>query len=266
MTPSEVSFLRRLVAGRPTDRRHDGVAARMSEVEGLGTVRGARVVYAEQDFTRAASILRSRGFELQAPAEAFARSQAPRGGSEKTGARRVTHGLVAVVPVGMGDALAATPGSFIAMPWTAALALPYEALLVSENLEPLMLLERYRWLENFFKGRPILAVFRGAPGMFGNEAATKLIAQDTRPTLAFFDFDPKGLSMAASLPRREALCLPPWHDLEAATRAARRDHLFSNSAHQCRAHLDHVPDSQIALAWQRLKALAVGLDQEGFPK
>lgn len=266
MTPNEVNFLRRLVAGRPPDRRLDGIAARLNEVEGLGTVRGARVVYAAHDYNRAASILRSRGFDLQAPSEPFARSQAPRGGSEKTGAQRVTHGLVAVVPVGMGDALAAAPGSFIAMQWTAALALPYEALLVSENLEPLMLLDRYSWLESFFMGRPILSVFRGAPGMFGNDAAAKLIAQDNRPTLAFFDFDPKGLSMAASLPRREALCLPAWEELEIATRAARRDNLFSNSVHQCRPHLDHVPDAQISVAWKRLKALAVGLDQEGFPK
>lgn len=266
MTPQDVSFLRRLVALRPTDRRNAGVAARMTEVEDLGTVRGARVVYKEQDYARASNILLSRGFDLQAPVEAFARSQAPRGGSEKTGALPVMHGLVAVVPVGMGHTLAVPTGSFVAMHWTDALALPYEALLVSENLEPLMLLHQYRWLESFCKGRSILTVFRGAPGMFGNEAAANLIAKDTRPTLAFFDFDPKGLSMAASLPRRESLCLPAWEDLEAATRRARRDHLFSNSVHQCRTHLDHVTDSQIAVAWGRLKALAIGLDQEGFPR
>lgn len=266
MNAAEVAFLRQFVANRPTHRPHVGVAARMADCEGLGLVRGARVVYQDRDYTSAANILLTRGFDLKAPDESFSRSQSPRGGSEKTGALPVTHGLVAVVAIGMVHALATPPGSFVAMKWTEALALPYQALLVCENLEPLMLLAKYRWLTSFFKQRPVLAVFRGAPGMFGNEAAANLIAADDRPTLAFFDFDPKGLSMAASLPRRESLCLPAWPDLQAAAQLARRDHLFSNSVFQCRPHLDRIDDPDIALAWSRLKVLAMGLDQEHFPQ
>ena len=266
MNPREVDFLRRLVAGRFAERRGEGVAARMAEQQGLGTVRGAKVLYTDADFTHARNILRNRGFELTAPSAPFTRSEAPEGGSEKTGALPVMQGQVAVVAVGMSPALVTPENRFLAMHWRDALALPYEVLLVCENLEPLLRLHEYRWLADFYQGRPTLALFRGAPGLFGTDAAAKLIAADDRPTLAFFDFDPKGVSMAASLPRREALCLPPWPELEAATRRAQRQTLFTQSAPGSRVHLDRVQDGEIALAWQRLRRLTLGLNQEGFPR
>lgn len=266
MNPREVDFLRRLVAGRFAERRGEGVAARMAEQQGLGVVRGAKVLYTDADFTHARNILRNRGFELTAPSAPFTRSEAPEGGSEKTGALPVMQGQVAVVAVGMSPALVTPENRFLAMHWRDALALPYEVLLVCENLEPLLRLHEYRWLADFYQGRPTLALFRGAPGLLGTDAAAKLIAADDRPTLAFFDFDPKGVSMAASLPRREALCLPPWPELEAATRRAQRQTLFTQSAPGSRVHLDRVQDGEIALAWQRLRRLTLGLNQEGFPR
>ena len=175
-------------------------------------------------------------------------------------------GQVAVVAVGMSPALVTPENRFLAMHWQDALALPYEVLLVCENLEPLLRLHEYRWLADFYQSRPTLALFRGTLGLFGTDAAAKLIAADARPTLAFFDFDPKGVSMAASLPRREALCLPPWPELEAATRRAQRQTLFTQSASGSRVHLDRVQDGEIALAWQRLRRLTLGLNQEGFPR
>ena len=72
--------------------------------------------------------------------------------------------------------------------------------------------------------------------------------------------------MAASLPRREALCLPAWPKLEAATRRAQRERLFTQSAPSSRVHLDRVQDGDIVLAWQRLRRLTLGLNQEGFPR
>ena len=57
MTPREVDFLRRLVAGRPAERRCEGVAARMAEQAGLGVVRGAKVVYSDADFIHAENLL-----------------------------------------------------------------------------------------------------------------------------------------------------------------------------------------------------------------
>jgi len=134
------------------------------------------------------------------------------------------------------------------------------------NLEPLLQLHQYTWLSEYVKERPCLAVYRGGPRLFGTDAAAKLIDQDTRPTLAFFDFDPKGLSMAASLPRREALCLPAWPELRNVAVAQKRTVLYTNSFQQSRAHLDAVTAPDIALAWSRMRSIATGLNQEGFPR
>jgi len=89
--------------------------------------------------------------------------------------------------------------------------------------------------------------------------------EDERPILAFFDFDPKGLAMAASLPRREALCLPDMQRLEAATIAQARRHLYSQSADVSESQLNRETDPSIRAAWKLLQRLAMGLDQEHFP-
>jgi hypothetical protein len=266
MNDGDANFLRRLIQDGGKDRRNTGVAARMAETEDIGkVVRGAKVSYQLVDLDRARNVLLSRGFDLEQKIGVFARSEAGRGGSEKTGAQRVTEGLVAVTGIGMYGLLKTPAGGFAAMNWETALALPYSVLLVCENLEPLKNLAQYEWLTEFYRSRPVLALFRGAQNWFKTDAAAKLIKRDTRPTLGFFDFDPKGLTFAASLPRREALCLPPWEVLEAATMHWRREHLFTNSAHVSRAQLDAVQDEQITHAWMAMKKLTLGLDQEHFP-
>lgn len=266
MTPAEVDFLRRLAAEKPVWRRNDGVAARMGALHGLGSVRGSRVFYVERDHGIAADMLSNRGFELTAREGVYTRDAAPVGFSEKYGALPVMHEMVAIVPIGIHTDVVAPINGFVSMAWREAIQLPYEVLLVSENLQPLFLVHHFRWLGQFIKNRPTLALFRGTVEIFGTESPAKLIAADDRPTLAFFDFDPKGLSMAASLPRREALCMPPWPALEAMTRQERRENLYLQSVHTSRAHLDKVDDSEIATAWLRLKGLTMGLNQESFPR
>lgn len=238
----------------------------MCALHGLGSVRGSRVFYVERDHGIAADMLGNRGFELTAREGAYTRDGAPRGFSEKHGALPVMHEMVAVVPIRIDTDIVAPPNGFVSLAWWEALELPYEVLLVCENLQPLFLLRHYQWLGKFIENRPTLALFRGTVDIFGTESPAKLIAADDRPTLAFFDFDPKGLSMAASLPRREALCLPPWPALEAATRQERRENLYLQSVHTSWAHLDKVDDPEIVTAWQRLKALTMGLNQESFPR
>jgi len=265
MQSREVDFLRRLIADRPASRRLAGSASTLAELEGVGTVRGASVYYQSGDFERAANILRTRGFPLEVPTEAIARSDAPAGGSEKTRALRVSEDMVAVVPIGIPSSEVAD-GGFLALPVNAALAIPYSALLVCENMEPFCRLRSYTWLNAFYVGRPVLALFRGAPGFFRTEVAARLIRRDTRPTLAFFDFDPKGLAMAASVPRLQRLCLPDAIALEAATLSNRRAHLFTNSYAQCYGYLNTVEQPEIVQAWDCLKRLQIGLDQEHFPR
>lgn len=266
MNPRAVEYLRRLIADGVIERRLGPLSQDLARDEGIGRINGARVLYTAIDHAKARNLLVSRGFDVQAPQQAYSRSDAPPGGSEKAGALRVSDDLVAVVTIGIPAILTPT-GGMLALTSKVALALPYEVLLVCENLEPLLQLHAYGWLSEFLRGRAALAVFRGGPGYFRTDVVATLMRRDTRPTLAFFDFDPKGLSMAASVPRREALCLPPWEQLQAAVLKNHRTKLFVQSVDACRPHLDrgdHGPE--IATAWVRLKELSKGLDQEHFPR
>lgn len=261
----QVKFLRDLIANEPSHREIGETAEFFARAESIGTIQGARVAYAPRDFVAARNLLTSRGFEEASAGQLVPRSQVQPGESEKWGSLRVSEGMVAVVPLGLAG-LQIPVGSMLCTDVRKALALPYEVLVFCENLEPMMLLHTYRWLASFLKVRPAMALFRGAPGYFRADAAHELLRLDHRPVLALFDFDPKGLSMAASVPRREALCLPPWPSLEAAVKAHRRKDLYFGSVVEARQHLMAQPKgSEIGCAWGLMNALELGLDQEHFP-
>lgn len=266
MSPEKLDFLRRLIAERPTERRSQ-VAHRVADEDGIGRVHRRAVLYSPVDYDLASKILANRGFALVAAAPGGARADASDAASEKAGADLVTEGLVAVVPMGLPQQRGHAPvGSFLAMRWDAALALPYEVLVVCENLEPMLRLSSYPWLIHQIAGRPALALFRGAPAWFRTNAAAQLVASDRRPLLALFDFDPQGLAMANALPRRERLCLPPWEELEALVRQYKRHHLYANQVQRSRVELDACEAPDIAEAWRRMRTLACGLNQEAFPQ
>lgn len=264
MTPAQYTFLRNLVANRST-RLNSAIAIEMAQSEDVGRVRGRAVFYEEADYRRAETKLRNAGLAIAAPAPSRRRSEADDAASEKAAAARVTDGLVAVVAQGL-KGVVVPKGSFLAMDWRAAQALPYEVLLVCENLEPMQRIHRYRWLQPFLKGRSALVLFRGAPDWFRIDAARRLLEADTRPVLAVYDFDPQGLVMATGLPRREALCLPPWEELEPLVVERKRHDLYAAQEAGCRAVLDACGDPEIALAWQRMRLLTRGLNQEAFPE
>lgn len=265
MKSADVSFLRRLIADRATTRGRGATALAMVEQEGIGQARASLIVYTEQDHAKALNLLTSRGYAAALPEARRTRSDAVGADSEKTNALRVTDEMLAIVPIGI-PGLMCPADAFLAMAAPAVAALPFKVLVVCENLEPLRRLHEYSWLPPLLRGRPALAVFRGAPGYFRVDVASRFVKDDGRPTLAFFDFDPKGLAMAASVPRREALCLPPLDQLVAETRKHRRATLFTNSAPACRPHLDRLEEPQVTEPWAAMKRLGFGLGQENFPR
>jgi len=266
MNLQQVAFLRRLIAREPPSRPFGAISEYFLNAEGIGKVQGRSVVYTQRDFAAARNLLTSRGFEVSRQLEPVPRSQVQPGESEKWGSLRVSQGLVAVVPLGL-QGVQIPKGSMLCMDVRQALALPYEVMVFCENLEPMLRLHEYQWLAGFLKGRPALALFRGAPGYFRTDVANELLVQDHRPVLAFFDFDPKGLSMAASVPRREALCLPLLDSLEAAVKGQRRKDLYLGSVEVSRPHLEAQPaGGDVGLAWGLMKRVEMGLDQEHFPK
>lgn len=264
MTPRQYSFLRGLVAKR-SKFLNSAIAKEMADAEDLGQVRGRAVYYEDADYIKAETKLRNAGYSVEAGEPGRLRSEADDAASEKASAAPVTEGLVAVVADRI-PGIAIPEGSFLAMDWKDALALPYQVLVVCENLEPMRRMHRYGWLQPFLQRRRALVLFRGAPAWYRIDTASLLIAADTRPTLALFDFDPKGLEMAASLPRREALCLPPWEVLEPLVVERKRHDLFGDQVAGCRPLLDACSDPDIALAWERMRLLTRGLNQEAFPE
>lgn len=263
--PREVDFLRRLVSERRERRTLGPVAQALAKDHGIGTVRGAAVQYEERHFTAAEHLLRSRGYPLEAPPTGGSRSDSGPGGSEKTGARQVMADMVAVVPVHMEISVPAG-ARFLAANWRELDLASFDLVLECENLEPLYDLAAFGWLEGFIRGRRTMAVFRGMPGSFGTAAAAQFIAAAGKPVIGFYDFDPEGLAMAASEPRLEALCLPAWEDLQAATRRFQRTHLYRDQLQGRRVQLDALPHGPVRDAWNRLNALQCGLNQENFPK
>lgn len=264
MTPAQYTFLRSLVANRSSHLR-SSIAREMATSQDLGRIRGLAVHYEDADFLKAETKLRNAGFSIEAPAVGRRRSDADDAASEKASAAPVTEGLVAAVAIGI-PGTSSPLGSFLAMQWREALALPYEVLVVCENLEPLHRIHRYAWLQPYLKGRSALVLFRGAPTWFRVDAAMCLVASDARPVLGLFDFDPQGLFMAAGLPRREALCLPPWEELEPLVIARKRHDLYAAQEPGCRSILDACPDPDVALAWARMRRLTRALNQEAFPE
>ncbi|MEJ8837761.1 DUF7281 domain-containing protein [Ramlibacter sp. AN1133] len=238
----------------------------MAAAHHIGRPNRSRVDYEERDYLAAANALRSRGFEVAAPAPGGRRGAAGPGGSEKAGAAPVMESLLAVVPLHMDVQLPAG-GRFIAADWRELDANSFDVMLVCENLEPLTELHSFGWLErDFIRRRRTLAVFRGMPGSFPTGAAASFVAAVAKPVLGFYDFDPAGLAMAAAGPRLEALCLPPWQQLEASTRHYQRTHLYLDQAAGCRAVLDTITEGPVREAWARLKVLQCGLNQENFPR
>lgn len=264
MTPAQYTFLRNLVANR-SRRLRSAMAQGMANIEDLGRVRGRAVYYEEADFIKANTKLRNGGYLIVAPEAGRRRSEADDAASEKASAAPVTEGLVAVVAINV-PGIASPLGSFLVMSWSEALMLPYEVLVVCENLEPIQRIHRYAWLQPYLKRRSALVLFRGAPSWFRVDSATRLVAADSRPVLGLFDFDPQGLLMAAKLPRREALCLPPWEFLEPLVIARKRHDLYADQEAGCRSLLDACGDQDIALAWAQMRRLTRGLNQEAFPE
>ena len=210
---AEVKFLRRLIAEQPSERRAGDAATGMSQGHGIGVMSGARVLYGPADIERARAALVSRSIPVEEPVAGFSRSEAGPGLSEKAGARPVTEGLVAVVPMNMSVHLP-KGACFLAVDWEQALLWNFQVVLECENLEPLVRLSEYSWLERYVRGRSVLAIYRGGPQVFRTGPPAEFLRSTDKPVLGFYDFDPAGLQMAAGEPKLEALCLPEWEVLK----------------------------------------------------
>ncbi|MNS87921.1 hypothetical protein D3C72_1218780 [compost metagenome] len=120
-------------------------------------------------------------------------------------------------------------------------------------------MHRYEWI-TYGRGS-ILAIFRGDP-TFSLTDAAKVLAARTEPVDAFVDFDPAGLSIAASLPRLAHLILPDERWLISAIRERKRYDLYDAQIGVYGAKLAASTHPDIVRSFALLKELRQGYCQE----
>ncbi len=267
LSPTEARFLQRLAADEPPRRPLSKSAAWFFEHYGLGTAYARHVEYLPRHFEQARELLNLHGISPSALSPDANRADAARfpGQSEKTQSRAPWSNTVAVkVPASsLTPESPSSPGAFAVLTVEQAIEVPCDRLLVVENLETFRYLEHYQWLHPRLRRQRTLAIYRG-DATTSTADASDVLRRRPEPVLAFTDFDPAGLGIAAALPRLQSLLLPHDQWLRDTARGARGLELFERSRVQYQAVLDAAEHPDIRQAWALMKSLSAGVAQEAM--
>lgn len=265
---SEIKLLQRLLAARPHDGALSQAAERIATNYRVGSRHGRRFLYGDDDFERAANLLRAAGVPLEAAVDDDSRASRALtpGLSEKVGSARPHADSVSVRA--LGGALAATldglplisrAGSYQVVPIDVACEIDCDVIMVVENLETFRWLDRYRWLGR--SDHKVLVVYRGDASTSVGDAM-RLVNTRSEPVWWFGDFDPAGLGLASQAPRLERILLPEMNWLRNAAIKGRRGDLFADSAPQWGPTLSAETRGIISGPWRLMNELGLGLPQE----
>lgn len=264
---TQIQFLQRLVAERPTHRRAGEVARFFCEHYSLGTVVGRAVEYRDSHFQAARSLLRSHDLPVEGMSPGASRADvAVFGGLSEKSLSAAPHAKsVAVKFFGAckasGHVVETPPGSYMVVSPALAASVSCDRLMLVENLETFRRLEDYAWLD--LRGKAVMAVFRGDPSLAIGDALD-LVRGRTEPIWAFVDFDPAGLVIANSLPadRLERIMLPSVQWLKQAADTARGRQLFADQMDRCSPTLDQSTHPEITAWWQAMRSWQSAVTQE----
>lgn len=266
LSKGDVAFLQGLVAQRPERKAFSRVGGWFVENYGLGAVVGRHLEYKPRHFEQAREILALNGLPVTPLAADASRADAARfgGQSEKSGSRSPWSDSVAVKWAGEAGAWNA-PGCFAVLTIEEACALACDRILLVENLETFRWIRDHRWLWETatLAAGAVLVVYRGDTTVTASDAL-ELLRRRSEPVVAFTDFDPAGLGIAAALPRLEALALPHEAWLRNKARGTRAVELYARSRGQYEATLDAAAHPAVAAAWTLLKELRAGVAQEAM--
>lgn len=257
-------FLRKIALDKPKRRRSPGLAGFAANRLGVGEkdpYDAAFVLYRPEHFERAEHLLVQLGEVDARPVDAPPPLRLVPPKPVKQPKRAAQRDLVAICTP--GEPLAA--GVQIAgMGAADAARLPHDVLLVCQHFAALQQLDHLEWLRDYYRGRRVLAVFRGG-NFFPTTAADQVIQLGTHPVLALVDCDPAGLAFALRLPRLEAVCLPSTQALEAQLAGARASQLFTDQARVHAAVLDGCRRKELAPVFQLLRRHGAGVELRDFP-
>ncbi|MBE0548500.1 MAG: hypothetical protein IH627_12815 [Rubrivivax sp.] len=266
-TAVQVTFLQRLVSGRP-ERRPAGDAARFfCDHYSLGTSVGSQVEYRADHYAAAERLLRTHDLPVAAMgADATRTDSATYGGmSEKSFSAAPHSKSVAVKCLGRctldGHELYAPEGAYIVLTPEQGRRVTCQRLLVVENLETFRALEAYAWIDR--RGLDVLALYRGDMEL-PNQDAAGVVQGRAEPIWGFFDFDPAGLVMANSLPtgRLERVILPSLAWLQKDSNTPRGRQLFDSQVASFGRVLDRATHPDVIALWQAMKGLRSAVTQE----
>lgn len=268
LNANQVRFLQALALDTKP-RAESLAAAHFAGHFGLGLRIGRRYEYTPNDAIRASDLLASMGLESAGVLGVSDRAGAVLrpGLSEKSGtlaphADSVAFQILSAPAMAGGHPIPETNCGYQVGAVDEVASVNSELVLVVENFESFRQIRRYSWLmEMLPEGKSVLVVFRGDP-RFRIDDAQRAMGLLTAPVWGFFDFDPTGLLMCASLKQLDRLVLPPWAVLEQATVRAKRDDLYHQQIGGASRILDACQHADIQTAWALLRRLRKGLPQE----
>ncbi len=136
----------------------------------------------------------------------------------------------------------------------------HDAVLLIENWENFELTDRTPILKSV-PGNP-LVVFRGAPGSYKVDSAYRLLDDLGLPVIAFTDYDPEGLAIAATLPYFSRYLAPGARCLEKLCSKLSTQRRYREQIVQKRSMLEALHDPELVRVFEIIKAAGKALPQE----
>lgn len=190
-----------------------------------------------------------------------------KGGDEKFATKRLRGKRVAVKTLpGRPLLLGSTP---IHLPAGACLDLDrhfvaescgHDSVLLVENWESFELTHQTPLLEQL-PGNP-LVVFRGAPGSYKTDSSKALLAELRLPVIAFTDYDPEGLCIAATLPGFSRYLAPSDEILKKLMGEINTERRYQKQVVGKLAFLDGLTDSDLVRVYEIVRKAGKALPQE----
>lgn len=190
-----------------------------------------------------------------------------KGGDEKFSTKRLRGKRVAVKTLpGRPLLLGSTP---IHLPTGACLDLDrhfvaescgHDSVLLVENWESFELTHQTPLLEQL-PGNP-LVVFRGAPGSYKTDSSKALLAELNLPVIAFTDYDPEGLCIAATLPGFFRYLAPSDEILKKLMGEINTERRYQKQVVGKLAFLDGLTDPDLVRVYEIVRKAGKALPQE----
>lgn len=236
---------------------------------GIGQATGAKWQFTQSDKKNIAVIIQNNwnvdpAMSLDAWDELSRHEAVQHGGDEKYAKKRLRGQRVAIKslpdrPLMLGAAPYTLPPGVnldVDRQWVVECC-QHDAVLLIENWENFELTDRTPILQSI-PGNP-LVVFRGAPGSYKVDSAYRLLHDLGLPVIAFTDYDPEGLAIAATLPHFRQYLAPGTRRLEKLCNKLSTGRRYRQQIVQKRSMLEALHDPELVRVFEIIKTAGKAL-------